>query len=76
MHGLIGRRIVGADGRRLGRIVGITHHPGGGVSGLVSCWSGLRRSGLQVSLERAVLVDGRVRLRERWADLHVLVRNS
>jgi hypothetical protein len=61
-HELIGRCVVDADGRRLGCIVGITHHWHGGSSGLVSFRSWLRRRGLHVSLERAVLVDGTVRL--------------
>jgi hypothetical protein len=63
MHSLIGRRVVGGDGRPLGSVIGITHHWDGGASGLLSCRSGLRRDGLEVSLEGATLIDGRVHLR-------------
>ena len=76
LHGLIGRRILNANGRRLGRIVGITHHWDGGASALVSCWAGLRRSGVQVSLERATIVDGSVHLGHHDPELQVRVHYS
>jgi sporulation protein YlmC with PRC-barrel domain len=68
-HELIGHPVVDADGRRLGRVVGITHHWNGGMSALVSCRSRLRLSGLQVELAGAVLVDGSVQLPDSSRDL-------
>jgi hypothetical protein len=64
MHGLIGRRVVDEDGRRLGEIVGITHHWDGGASALVSGGPWPWCEGRHVSLDRAVLVDDQVQLRD------------
>lgn len=58
----VGRQVVDETGRRLGRVVGITHHGNGSASALVSGGRWPWSDGLQVPLDGAVLIDDRVHL--------------
>lgn len=58
----IGCRILDGQGRPLGRVVGITHHDGGGASALVSQGPWPWSEGMHVRLDGALLSGDVVRL--------------